>query len=198
MMKALFFDTETNGLDLFKHHIIDIAFRIVDVNSGECLSSYESYIAIDESAWQLSDRDSLKVNGRSWEDIADAPKASVVIEQIQNHFEKHNIKRGEAAYICQNPSFDRGFFSKLIDVKMQEHLQWPYHWLDLASMFWALGIKEGRANPAELPWKNGFTKDKIAKKYGIPSEAKPHRAMGGVDHLILCYKKVVGFPNITD
>ena len=39
----------------------------------------------------------------------------------------------------------------------------------------------------------GFSKDKIAKSLNLPEEKKPHKAMRGVDHLLLCYEKTVGF-----
>ena len=96
-------------------------------------------------------------------------------------FDKFKIKRGDAAFICQNPSFDRAFFCQLIDSDKQELLNWPYHWLDLASMYWATSLKQGR-----LPWETGFSKDRIAAVYQIGPEKKPHRAINGVDHLLSC------------
>ena len=109
-------------------------------------------------------------------------------------FDKHDIKRGEAVFICQNPSFDRIFFSQLIDVDTQEKLLWPYHWLDLASMYWAEAIRKAKGGEEKYPWMTGCSKDKIATALELPKEVKPHRAMNGVNHLLLCYESVVGFP----
>ena len=39
-----------------------------------------------------------------------------------------------------------------------------------------------------------FSKDSIAEYYGIEKEKKPHRAQNGVDHLLLCYETIIGFP----
>ena len=41
---------------------------------------------------------------------------------------------------------------------------------------------------------SGLSKDKIAGAFALASEEKPHRARNGVNHLLLCYEAVVGFP----
>ena len=69
-------------------------------------------------------------------------KKGVSGEEIIQIFQDHKIARGTAVFICQNPAFDRNFFAQLIDVYTQEQMHWPYHWLDFASMFWALHFKD--------------------------------------------------------
>ncbi|EKE08172.1 MAG: hypothetical protein ACD_17C00306G0003 [uncultured bacterium] len=76
-------------------------------------------------------------------------------------------------------------------------MSWPYHWLDLASMYWAIAMKKATQNQGPLPWVTGVSKDQIAAQYRLPEEKKPHRAMNGVEHLLLCYEAIVGFPNRT-
>jgi len=188
-MLGIFLDTETIGRNPQKHRVIEIAFRIIDVLSGEEKDSFHSLVTMSTEEWKKSDPESLQFNGFKWEEVVKGVSAAEVGQQIQALFVRHKIKRGEAAFICQNPSFDRVFFSQLVDPDRQEALLWPYHWLDLASMYWTEAIKSGKH-----PWKNGFSKDKIAKAYHLPPEAQPHRAMNGVDHLLLCYRSVVGFP----
>ncbi len=187
-MLGIFLDTETNGLNPQKHCILEIAFRIVDIELGDVLFSYESLIAQPKHRWETADPHSLIVNGFRFEEISKGLPPEEVAGNILTALSQNGVKRGDAVFICQNPSFDRAFFSQLIDPDMQESLDWPYHWLDLASMFWALQIKQG-----ELPWTNGISKDKISRCYALPPEQKPHRAMNGVDHLLSCYEAVVGF-----
>ena len=86
------------------------------------------------------------------------------------------------------------FFSQIVDPDTQETLSWPYHWLDLASMYWAITMQKAIQHQGPLPWETGYSKDLIAKQYQQPPEASPHRAMNGVTHLLVCYKAVVGFP----
>jgi oligoribonuclease len=186
---GVFLDTETNGLNPFKHKILEIAFKILDVENGFCLEQFEATIALSEAEWGLSDPDSLKVNGFSWEMAKNGRSLSQVAEEIRDLFIKHRIIRGEAVFICQNPSFDRAFFHQFFSTEEQEELRFPYHWLDLASMFWAISIVEGK-----MPWLAGYSKDKIAAAYHLPPENQPHRAMNGVTHLLQCYEAVVGFP----
>ncbi len=193
-MLGIFLDTETNGLHFQKHRVIEIAFQIVDVLSGRIVDSFESLVLATAEEWKKSDPDSLHVNGFTWEEVSKGVSPSVVGSKIQESFARNGIKRGEAVFICQNPSFDRVFFSQLVDPDLQEKLLWPYHWLDLASMYWVEALKRGASGQGNYPWETGFSKDKIAIAHSLPREEQPHRAMNGVKHLLLCYKAVVGFP----
>lgn len=193
-MLGIFLDTETNGLNAHKHKIFEIAFKIIDVASGEKKEEFQAIISQPLEEWKKSDPASLKINGFTWDEISQGKPAGSVAEQIFSIFKNHAIKRGSAVFICQNPSFDRAFFSQLIDADRQESLLWPYHWLDLASMYWMKSMDWGRQDPLRFPWETGFSKDRIATTFQLPSEKKPHRAMNGVDHLLLCYQAVVGFP----
>ena len=189
-MLGIFLDTETNGLNARKHHIIEIAYKIVDVQTGAIQDAYETTVFVSFEEWKKSDPLSLKVNGFSWDDVKGGKKPQVLAEEIKRSFKTCNIQRGDAVFICQNPSFDRAFFTQIIDADVQEQLNWPYHWLDLASMYWMKCLLEG----APKPWETGVSKNKIAAEYNLPTEAHPHKAMNGVNHLIDCYKAVAGFP----
>lgn len=188
-MLAIFLDSETNGLNVRKHHIIELAYKVVDVETGEVIESFETLLQIPFEEWKKSDPASLEVNGFKWDDVKGGKKPQQVAEEIKLSFKRCGIERGQAVFICQNPSFDRAFFSQLIDADLQEQLNWPYHWLDLASMYWGKCISEGKN-----PWDSGVSKNKIAESLGLPPETDPHKAMNGVDHLLLCYEAIVGFP----
>ncbi len=189
-MLGIFLDSETNGLNAHKHHICELAYKIVDVESGETLEAFETLIHILFEEWKKSDPESLKVNGFTWNDLKDGMPLQEVVEEVKISFKRWGIKRGNAVFICQNPSFDRAFFTQLIDADVQEELNWPYHWLDLASMYWMKCLS--RKGPS--PWDTGISKNKIAEALDLSTEAEPHKAMNGVDHLMLCYEAVVGFP----
>ncbi|NGX58726.1 MAG: hypothetical protein K940chlam3_01634 [Chlamydiae bacterium] len=185
-MLAIFLDQETTGLDSLRHRTIDIAFKIIDVSTDEELASYESIVSQPIEVWQKHDPTSIQVNGFKWDDLQKGKDPNFVSNEVKELFIKSGIKRGKAVFICQNPSFDRAFFNHLIPVDEQERLNWPYHWLDLASMYWAVRMNHSSSSsfPEEIP----LSKDNIAKFYGLPPEKKPHKAMNGVDHLVLCYK----------
>lgn len=191
-MRAIFLDIETTGLDASKHRPIDIGLKIVHVNSGCYTASYQSILKIAPEAWALRDPVSIDINGFTWEQICTGKEVSNVGKEIITLFTEQGIQRGQAVFICQNPAFDRGFFNQIIDVYTQERLNWPYHWLDLASMFWALLVQKSKQENIPFPEQIVISKNEIAKKYNLPPEAEPHRAIKGVEHLIQCYEAVLG------
>ncbi len=184
-MRAIFLDSETGGLDPGKHPILEIAYLIVDLSTHEVLEELSSFIKPSAEEWTACDREALRINGITWGDLEKAPEKQSVSNLIFEQFEKRNIHRKNAVFICQNPSFDRVFFGKLIAPPIQESHKWPYHWLDLASMYWAHKIFKG-----QKPWENGLSKDRIALDLGLPPEKSPHRAMRGVLHLKACFDQL--------
>lgn len=186
-MKGIFLDIESNGLSSVKHHVIEIAFRIIDLESKKSLCTYTSLVKPPLGAWEKSDPISLEVNGFTLDMLKNAPSEHKVSQEIVELFKKYQVHRDSSVYICQNPSFDRAFFSTLIPSELQEQFKWPYHWLDLASMFWALQIKKYQTFQGPAPWECGISKNKIAQYLGLPNEKEPHKALQGVDHLIECY-----------
>lgn len=188
-MLGVFLDTETNGLNPHKHCILELAYKIIDVATGEEKHSYDVVIKQSRLNWDKGDPHSLIINGFTFEKTEGGTPVEEVSGRIITDFAQHGIRRDKAVFICQNPSFDRAFFSQIIDPDLQESLGWPYHWLDLASMYWA---KQVGKSPS--PWETGVAKDKISETYSLPPEAKPHKAMNGVNHLLGCYQAVVGFP----
>ena len=185
-MLAVFLDSETSGRDYKKHAILEIAYKIVNLNTGKEEAQYQRIILQDIDTWRKSDPESLKIHGLTWEMIKGGTPISQVKEEIIASFNAHRIKGKKACIICQNPSFDHGFFAQIVDLTTQSKLNWPYHWLDLASMFYAIKVKEGAKKIA-------LSKDAIAKSFNLPEKKRPHRAMNGVDHLLLCYKHLLGF-----
>ncbi len=189
-MLGIFLDTETNGLEPLRHRIIDVAYQVINLITGEKKGEYQSLIAQSKEVWSVSNPDSLKVNGFTYEAIKDGKSEAQIKEDILAHFEELAIHRKNAVFICQNPSFDRVFLSQIIDPKIQNDLLWPYHWLDLASMYWAVYVKSQKKIES---FKN-FSKDMIASELNLPPENKPHQAMRGAEHLLLCYEALIGFP----
>lgn len=190
-MRAIFMDIETNGLDPKTHCAIDIAFIIVDLKTHKQLAKYQSLIIQDEASWEKSDPASVHINGYTREQTLAGKTVDTIREEVINLFSTHSIKRGSAVFICQNPSFDRAFFGQIVPVYTQEELLWPYHWLDLASMYWIrLNDAERRENQEVLTTTN-LSKNHIADHYQLPKETYPHLAINGAEHLITCYEAVL-------
>ncbi|WP_075883603.1 3'-5' exonuclease [Candidatus Protochlamydia sp. W-9] len=192
-MLAIFLDIESSGLDSFHHRALEIAFKVIDVRTGEERLTYQSIIKQPLEVWEKRDLASIEINGFTWEKLLLGQEEAVVKSEIVQIFNDLKIQRGRAVYICQNPAFDRGFFSQIVDVYTQEKYHWPYHWLDFASMYWALQFKFYTQKHEHFPLEINLSKNTIAQHFGLPIESSPHNALNGVNHLILCYKTVVGF-----
>lgn len=191
-MLGIFLDIETTGLDPTKHCIIDIALKVIDLTTGTLKCTFSRIVKQSPNAWSNADPASIQINGYTWEQVSQGLEPSIVGQQIIQLFTAMPIERGKAVFICQNPAFDRGFFSHLVDVYTQEKLNWPYHWLDLASMYWITVNQKTAREGVPLPEKMSLSKNDIARAYNLPTEADPHRALNGVDHLLTCYKAVLG------
>lgn len=186
-MLGIFLDLETTGLNYKHHRTIEIAFQIINLQTNTIIDEYSEVIFQPQEVWKRSNPESLQVNGFSWDMVSSGKKESEVQKEIIAHCKQHRILRGRSVFICQNPSFDRIFFSQIIDPDLQESLKWPYHWLDLASMHWGIQVLQRRVSSNEI----GITKNQIAKFYGIEEEQFPHRALQGVKHLVACYRAMM-------
>ncbi|NGX61157.1 MAG: hypothetical protein K940chlam9_00638 [Chlamydiae bacterium] len=189
-MLLIFLDTETTGLDPQKHRALEIAYKIVDPFSGKTLNRFESLVSQTPEVWAEADPASLAVNGFTWEETLEGISEKNVASEIINDFNRMALGEKEGAFICQNPTFDRSFFNQIVPVELQVHYGWPYHWLDLASMFFALTLKRDPKNARCLK-ESDLSKNAIASSLGLPKEASPHRAMQGVDHLLGCFQKLI-------
>ena len=137
-MDAIFLDIETTGLDSKVHRPIEIAFKVLDAGTHELKSSFQRIVKWPQEHWEARDPVSTEINGFTWEEVSAGLDPEEVGRLIKEEFTRLRIIRGEAVFICQNPSFDRAFFSHLVPVYTQEKLNWPYHWLDFASMYWSI------------------------------------------------------------
>jgi len=193
-MLGIFLDTETNGLNYHKHRVIDIALKILDLTTGDERAYFNSLVFQPTEVWKKSDLQSLEINGFTYEEISKGKHEKNISDFIIQLLTRCKIQRNNSVFICQNPSFDRVFFSQIIDPDFQEEMKWPYHWLDLASMYWTVAMQKAQKDQGPFPWETGFTKDLIASNFELSQEVKPHRAINGVNHLILCYEAIIGFP----
>lgn len=189
-MLGVFLDIETSGLDPFLHEPLEIAFIIVDLLRGHELARYESLLQVTQEEWDRKDPASIAINKITQETLSNGKKRSQVADEIERLLVHYCITNERAFFICQNPSFDRPFFSKIVTPQKQQVLDLPYHWLDLASMYF---VKRLVQKQNEQEFSLLLSKNAIAKALSLPEEQIPHRAMNGVQHLLLCYKHLVGF-----
>lgn len=195
----IFLDAETGGLDAGKNPLLEIALKVVNAFSGELLGEYQSYVKIPRERWSCCHPRALEANGITRMDTLYGKNSDIIRNEIARLFQSLKIHKNNSCYICQNPTFDRGFFRQIFPEEVQTQLRWPCHWLDMASMNFAItilgmkmsGLHEDNICRFRIP----FSKDGIARQHGLVPESKPHKAMNGVDHLMEIYKRIVGYPN---
>jgi DNA polymerase-3 subunit epsilon/oligoribonuclease len=188
-MLGIFIDIETTGLNPYKHRTLEVALRVKNLSNNTSLNSFSCIVSQPENTWKESDPESLAVNGFTWDQCQQGLPEYQVSEEIEYFLTNIGIKRGEAVFIAQNSSFDRAFFAQLITTYRQEKLNWPYHWIDLASMYWSFALRNSSSSAKTIET-IPLSKNAIAKQLGLPKEESPHRAMNGVNHLIECYEKL--------
>jgi DNA polymerase-3 subunit epsilon/oligoribonuclease len=193
-VKGVFLDIETNGLDPYLHSPLELSLSIYDLHNMECISSYTTFVECSEREWVIhSDPKSLKINGITYDQVKEGKSFECICEDLVELFLSYEIHKINSVFICQNPSFDRAFFNQIFPVETQNEIELPYHWLDLASMYWAKNIDINKPiNGHSMPRIISLSKDAIASYYGLPIEENPHRAFNGVQHLITCYKAIIG------
>lgn len=190
-MLMIFLDSEMTGLNPEKHRLLEIAYIVIDSTTGSRILSYESIVKQTEEVWANADLESLKVCGFSWEKVLKGKSESLVASEITRDWTQMGLSDKTGVFVCQNPSQDRMFFNQLISSDLHQKYGWPYHWLDLASMYFAVLQLEDKKTVRDLK-ESGLSKNKIASHYGIPPEKKPHGALAGVEHLLACYEAMFG------
>src|SRR5579871_1366582 len=115
----IFLDTETNGLDSISNVPLNIALFIYNATTGAIGEVYNAMIKCTYEEFKSSDPEALKVNGITWESVKDGKSIGDIKSDIMKIFSENKITCSNSRFICQNPSFDKGFFNKIIDPKTQ-------------------------------------------------------------------------------
>jgi DNA polymerase-3 subunit epsilon/oligoribonuclease len=181
MFKLIFIDIETTGTDFYLHMPLEICVRCTNQDLS-VVFEYNTLLKCSKYDWSNADKKALNVNGIKYKDVENAECYESCTYFIKNLFATYFVFPSFChAFVSQNPSFDRFFLTKIMGPDNMVDL--PYHWLDLASMYYAKNYPS--LNQMSL------SKDYIAKSLEIEPESKPHRAINGVDHLMKCYNKLI-------
>lgn len=181
-MIAVFIDVETTGLDIYRDRLLEIGLIVVDLTQNKVVNTYEALIL---GPGPLEVTSGHHINQITTDEMIDRGKTEEqVAYEIEAILVEHAVFMHHGFFICQNPVFDYTFTRPLFGYMRTSIRAWPYHWLDLASMFW---IKLGCFS--EYPVK--LSKNNIARRLNLDSEAEPHRALYGALHLLECYNELV-------
>ncbi len=161
------FDTETTGLDISKHELIQIAAIRLDKDNLAEKNRYESFIK--PSHWETQNPKAAEVHQISYDTVKDAPTPEVVLAEFEQAFPPTEVLL--SAY---NFPFD---FSFLYDTYRKLGKQCPYdfHGVDIwafAYYFWS-----NTAHTINPEKRNGFGLSDVASMLGIINSGTYHQAM---------------------
>jgi len=159
-----FIDTETTGLDLFKHEVIDIAALQVTELQGEWreISRFES--KIKPKNLQEASEVALKINGFTKKKWRDAPAAATLLPLIRAYIETSDVVAG------QNFVFDYRFINKMFESCEADRPKWP-DYFDTKWMADQL-VHDNKLKRSSL--------DFLCEHYAIPVVGRAHTAMTDV------------------
>lgn len=173
-MIITFIDTETTGLDLFRHEVIDIAALQISVsgNSHIEISRFESKIKPKkiEEASEIA----LKINGYTNKKWKEALPAASVLPLIRSYVETSEVVVG------QNLIFDYRFINKMFDGEETDRPKWPKY-IDTKWMADQL-VHEGKLKRSSL--------DFLCEHYKIPVIGRAHTALTDVLRTYELYKEL--------
>jgi DNA polymerase III epsilon subunit-like protein len=176
-MILTFLDTETTGLDLMQHEVIEVAMLQVDVdknfNYGE-ISCYEA--KIKPLYIKRASSVALKINGYTAGKWRKAHPVAEVLPTVKQWVEESDYLVG------QNLIFDYNFINQLFDRENIERPKYPKYY-DTKKMAEAL-VEQGTVKRTSL--------DYLCENFNIPTVGRAHTALTDVMRTFELYKKLSG------
>ena len=161
-------DLETTGLDPSRGSILSGGFISV--------ANPQRRLALECRAWEGAEvsEAALQINGYTLERVRDRrliSEAELVVRAVDWLVEHETLM-----LFGKFPYFDRGFLLKawLRAGRTESSFPVSYRVVDVHSIAVPILLAMGYVMPAK-----GFTSEQIRATLGLPTEAKPHRAMQG-------------------
>jgi len=174
-MILTFLDTETTGLDLLEHEVIEVAMLQVDVDKNfnyGVVSCYEA--KIKPKYIKRASPTALKINGYTPESWKKAEKPENILPVIKEWVESSDYLVG------QNLVFDYNFINALFDREQLERPKYPKYF-DTKHMAEKL-VAEGILKRTAL--------DYLCENYKISSSGRAHTALVDVMRTFELFKKL--------
>lgn len=162
----LLIDTEFSGFDLEKHELLQVAAILLDKKTLKEKKFFNSYIK--PKNWPKRDKDSMKVNGITWEMVKDAPGLKEAIKSFKKEFGENVI---QAFYVGFN---DKRF---MLEAYKKAGIKWEfdYHFLDIWALAYAyLGKKNLLKSKNDFA---GFGLEYLMKHFKIEVPKAMHDAL---------------------
>lgn len=168
-------DTETTGLDLLNHEIIEIAIVQARVDPTRIIRTSRWEAKIKPRYIERASPVALKINGYSEEKWRDAMSQEHAIADIKSYVRTSQLLVG------QNLIFDLRFINKMFNDSGENFLKLP-HYHDTKLMAEQL-MHDGKLKRSSL--------DYLCEEFKIKRYGRPHTALADADRTLDLYKILV-------
>jgi DNA polymerase III epsilon subunit-like protein len=175
-MKILVLDTETTGLNILKHEVIQIGFlniELEDDNTYKILSKEQ--INIKPKRLELAEKRALEINGFSKKKWRGSKEFQVHAEKIRQEIESAKYLLG------QNLIFDLRFIKQEFENAGLKPPKFPKY-IDTKNMAAPL-LREGKLKSASM--------DKMCEHFQIKFEGEAHTALTDCERTLSVWSKLV-------
>jgi len=175
-------DTETTGLDLLNHEIIEIGIVQARIDPTRIVRTCRWEAKIKPRYIERASPVALKINGYSEEKWQDAMSQEHAIADIKSYIRTSNLLLG------QNLIFDLRFINKMFNDNGEKLLKFPdYH--DTKLMAEQL-VYEGKLKRSSL--------DYLCEHYKIRNRGRPHTALADASRTLDVYKRLLKETNAVN
>lgn len=174
-MKILVLDTETTGLDIIRHEIIQLGFYFVEINKNmQFVVLEEKEINIKPLHIETADAPALAINGFSEVNWKNSKPINFYFDDIKYRIESADILLG------QNLIFDLRFIKQAFENSNISVPKFPPY-MDTKWMGIQL-LNEGKLKSSSM--------DRMCKELGIKFEGKAHTALVDCKRTFLVWERL--------
>ena len=154
----LLIDLETTGLDASRHEIIQLAAILLDKKTLAEKEVFDTFVR--PAKWRTRDRESMAINGISWQQVQGAPRLPEVIKNFDRLFGHDVILSHYGGPLDMD--FLRAAYKKYF-----KEFPFDHHYFNLWGLFFSyLAAQNKLKNTRHF---TGFTLDGFLKVYRLKS-----------------------------
>lgn len=159
-------DTETTGLDLSVHEVIEIGAVLLDKKTFKPKREFKTFVK--PKAWANRLPEAMAVNGITWEQVKKAPVWPVAYQKLLDW------AAGPVIVVTFNGWFDMAVFRQECQ-RSGLDFKFDYHWFDIWSLCLTYMQEAGKlTNKLKF---HGFGLEDVAREFRIASPKARHRAL---------------------
>lgn len=165
----LVIDTETTGLDIAKHSLIQVAALRLDGATLAEVDRYTTYVQLSPEAWELQDPKALEVHKIPFDTLKEAPSLQSVLQELESKFNPDDV-----LLTAYNLPFDSGFLYEAYR-RLGRRMPYDFHGVDIwafAYHYWC--SVEHTLNPQK---RLGFGLSDVAALLGVTTTGAYHDAL---------------------